>query len=374
MQTQDGQQLRVALVGLGHISRFHIAALHRLPFVQLVAGCDVDKRRLDFAQTHTLIGSLYTSLSELLRRESPDVVHVTVPPPRHAEAIIECLRNGSHVFAEKPIAISSEECRQIRQAEETSGRLVGINHNLLWHPGFLKLTAAIRHRRLGAIRHVSVCYSSQGKMTGSHWAAERLTNPVLEQGPHPLSLITSLLGNVCSVDSRICRTERVAGSPVITSWQASLVCDLGPATCFVSFGDSYPESSINVLGEDGWARVDLRVNTFQLWTKTKYPEPIDNIYSSAFVGTSTMCQGLRNFARYCAGLLRLDGSGDPFTVAMNGSISAFYLALLDRQVPPVSSGDAAHVVAICEQITERLMVLSSRRIAGVDWRLRSNVE
>jgi predicted dehydrogenase len=107
--------VRVALVGLGGISRFHLLALRRIPWVSVAGGCDSDPRRRDFARSRWGIAA-YASIAELLNATRVDVIHILAPPSRHVELGLECLSRGCHIFMEKPMGVTSSECRLLEEA------------------------------------------------------------------------------------------------------------------------------------------------------------------------------------------------------------------------------------------------------------------
>src|SRR3954451_19090795 len=74
---------RAAIVGTGNIAGNHVASLQALAGeAEVVAGVDVDMRRLaEFTGTHGIPGR-YTDLARMLDAERPDLVHICTPPPR----------------------------------------------------------------------------------------------------------------------------------------------------------------------------------------------------------------------------------------------------------------------------------------------------
>src|SRR5207249_3421319 len=70
------------------------------------------------------------------------------------------------------------------------------------------------------------------------------------------------------------------GTVFRSAWQMSLACDRGTAQLFLSFGRSFPEALLHVIGQDGSARLDLLNNTYALDRATKYLEPVDRALRS----------------------------------------------------------------------------------------------
>ena len=77
---------------------------------------------------------LAVSSPEELFAASPDVVHVLTPPEYHLEHTLAALNRGCHVYVEKPLARSVEDCDTIASAAQKAGRQVCVGHSLLFDP------------------------------------------------------------------------------------------------------------------------------------------------------------------------------------------------------------------------------------------------
>ncbi|WP_273127054.1 Gfo/Idh/MocA family protein [Bacillus weihaiensis] len=97
--------LKVAVVGLGDISKIHIPAIQKKPNVELVAVCDIDE---SLAQTVPGV-QFYTDYHVMLDHETLDCVHICLPHDLHLPATKACVEKGVHVLQEKPLALTTEE-------------------------------------------------------------------------------------------------------------------------------------------------------------------------------------------------------------------------------------------------------------------------
>ena len=105
-------RFRAGLVGAGHISEFHVQALQRIPFVEIVGVHDLDRAKAEaLAERFKL--PVAGSLAEL-RAAGANVIHVATPPHTHAAVATEALRAGCHVFVEKPLATDADDCVKLR--------------------------------------------------------------------------------------------------------------------------------------------------------------------------------------------------------------------------------------------------------------------
>ncbi|MEY9844529.1 Gfo/Idh/MocA family protein [Streptacidiphilus sp. MAP5-3] len=106
-----------AVVGLGVISKFYLAALERSPAAGLVAVCDRNPAALAPWQGRV---PCYTDHRELLAHERLDGVIVTVPNDAHTAVCGDALRAGVPVCVEKPLALTSAEAAGLTAAAEAA--------------------------------------------------------------------------------------------------------------------------------------------------------------------------------------------------------------------------------------------------------------
>jgi len=118
---------RLAIIGLGAVTRnIHLPAYRKLANkVEIVAGCDTDETTRTEMQRH--LPSLFADPAEMIGRTEPDIVAVCTPPSSHMDLCLLALKEGCHVFCEKPMAETIADATAIIRASETHGRHVVIN-------------------------------------------------------------------------------------------------------------------------------------------------------------------------------------------------------------------------------------------------------
>ena len=365
----SGKAIRAAILGAGYISDFHIRALRTLPYVKLVAVCDTSRSRAESIQKRWGIPACFNDPEAMLRTGEIDVVHALVPPPLHVAVASSCLEAGCHVFLEKPAATSIAECEALLGVAQRKKKIVGLNHNALYHPAFRRLVHEIKNWRLGEVQHVNAVVNVPlRQLQGSNhsfWMLQQPGNIILEQAPHPLSQIQYLVGNAQRVGA-LCSGEMTlkTGARFFDTWQIALQCERGTAQCYLSFNKGFFEAQLQVIGEDGSAVVDLRRNTVRFSDKTRLLEPVDALRNAVANAGSLSRQGLGNFFDYAFGFLGLRSPRDPFFMSMQASIAAFYRALRRSEAPPVRLEDGCEIVATCEEI----MRVSGVTAASAAWR------
>lgn len=154
-----------------------------------------------------------------------------------------------------------------------------------------------------------------------HWMFRSLENILFEQGPHPMSQICDLLGRVRHATTVRSGEELLRDGTVFHhTWQISLICEGGTAQAFMSFGRSFPEARLHVIGQDGVVQIDLINNVYVLDRRTKYVDPVDTFLRQLAHARQVAWCGIRGLFRYGLFSLWLRGRSDPFYASMYGSI------------------------------------------------------
>src|SRR5574340_272862 len=350
---QAGGELRAGLLGTGVIAEPHAKFGQMMPGVRLVAVCDREREKASAFARRWDIPAVYGSLGEMLAA-GLDVVHVLLPPAAHCRAAVECLERGCHVLIEKPMCLTSAECREVEHAAALARRSVGVNHNLVHAPAWYRMVDEIRARRLGRVEHVTVLYNVPlGPLTAGqhgHWMFQQPGNIFLELGPHPVSMVCRLLGRVTAASTMLSGEIRLrSGAPFYDTWQASLTCERGTAQLSLTLGREYVSRWCHVVGQDGEAWVDVHRNTFRLSEKTTFIRS-ENLWDAWSGARSVLGWAGRNFANAALAGMGRGWRSDVQVASMHASISAFYEALRENREPLIGVREGAAVVEACEAI------------------------
>jgi predicted dehydrogenase len=137
-------RLRVGVIGVGYLGRFHALIYSRLPGVELVGVADT---RAEIAQQVAAEAgcTAFTDGTELLGHV--DAVSVVVPTTAHLAVARPFLEHGVHVLLEKPIATTAAEGRAIVQLARRSGAVLQVGHLERYNGGVMALAARIAEPR-----------------------------------------------------------------------------------------------------------------------------------------------------------------------------------------------------------------------------------
>ena len=141
------QRLTVALVGAGGISRSqHLPNLTRAPHVNFQWVCDLDREKLEYAQKHYDVPKATTKIDDVLADPDVGALLVATREDMQAQLAVRALEAGKHVYVEKPLATTPEECEKVVEAQEKSGKNVAVGFNRRLSPAYLKAKEIIDAR------------------------------------------------------------------------------------------------------------------------------------------------------------------------------------------------------------------------------------
>ena len=240
-------KLKVAVVGVGGISNYHIKSYLANPDVELYAFCDINESRLNYMGEKYGITRLYTDEATMLA-ELPeiDAVSVCTWNAAHAPCTIMALNAGKHVLCEKPMAMNIEEALAMQEAAERNGKVLMIGFVRRFQSGTEVLRDLIKADRLGEIYYAKVKYLRRNGNPGGWFSNKALSGggPLIDLGVHAIDLARYLMGKprVTSVYGatfqKLGNRPNIKGSKayVATSANEQIVCDCEDlATAMIRF-------------------------------------------------------------------------------------------------------------------------------------------
>lgn len=131
--TAPSNRVTMAAIGYGWQGGGNTAEFMRLPNVQMLAICDLDKRHLEdgVKNINGHYGNTdckgYKDYRELLARKDIDAVMCATPDHWHALVAVEAARTGKDIYGEKPLGRTIREQQAMVKAVK--------DHNRIWQTG-----------------------------------------------------------------------------------------------------------------------------------------------------------------------------------------------------------------------------------------------
>jgi myo-inositol 2-dehydrogenase/D-chiro-inositol 1-dehydrogenase len=184
-------KLRVGIAGAGYAGGVHAANLRGDERVEISAIFDVDPARCS--------GIPVANFQELL--DCSDAIYITAPNTRHTEMALEALREGKHVFCEKPMATTVEDARRVLDAANSSRTVFQMGHNRRFTPVYKRLKELL----IESPPHTAHIKMNRGELLKPVWTGDdSVTGGFLYETPiHMFDMMRFQFGEIGGLDARL---------------------------------------------------------------------------------------------------------------------------------------------------------------------------
>jgi virulence factor len=186
--------VRVAFVGAGNLAnRFHYPSLVSLPDVDLAALCDLVPQKAEATAERFGVARTYTDYKQMLAEVDPQVVYVVMPPQFLFEPVTYALKQGRHVFIEKPAGLTTFHARLYADLAERYHCLTQVGFQRRHVPAMTALRARVEER--GPIHTASLTFVKSTKdLTVHSGFFEGVIDPLTSDGIHAVDTLRWLAG------------------------------------------------------------------------------------------------------------------------------------------------------------------------------------
>lgn len=167
----------VALIGLGYYSTDLLA-----PALQLTKDCylagivtgtpskaEAWKEKYNLSDENIYNYDNFDSI-----KDNPNIhsVYVVLPPSMHEEYVIRAAKAGKHVWCEKPMAVTAQECQNMIDACKANGVQLTIGYRLHHDPNTQEYRKIINEGKLGKVKSVK-CAAGYRENRTDHWKQKK---------------------------------------------------------------------------------------------------------------------------------------------------------------------------------------------------------
>lgn len=236
------QPCKVAVVGCGNVAGVHLENLRASEDFEILAVADI-REDMAFLRADQFGAKHWdTDYRELICLPEVDAVFVLTPPASHAKICVEALRAGKHVFCEKPLAMTSAECKAVTKAADKSGKTFLLGYPMRHSQDARNLREVIQSGRIGRpLLYRDVWALSKGSPSPAIHDAEQ-GGGVLFEHTHWLDFACWVLGRVRKVHATVARFKP----------GATTAADTFAATLFFESGDVAVWSESWAAAGFGW--------------------------------------------------------------------------------------------------------------------------
>jgi predicted dehydrogenase len=142
--------MKLLLIGVGRWGMNHLRALTKLVDELYVVDSDPNQLKAcgEFSIPSDHLSTHYRDFLDRL-----DGVDIVTPADSHLAICRDCFKQGKDVFVEKPIALTSQEAKEMILQAQKKGVILQVGHIYRYHPATSKIKEFIAQGRLGKIRY-----------------------------------------------------------------------------------------------------------------------------------------------------------------------------------------------------------------------------
>ena len=272
--------MKILVIGCGSIGKRHIRNLKSLGYEDIIAY-DIKKERLKEVEEYKV--KTFENRDEAFNQKI-DAVLVCTPSSLHLQPALSAVKNGCHVFIEKPISHTLEGLNELISIAEEKRLVTMVGFNLRFEKGLSTVKKLLDEKAVGKVA-TAICIAGQYLPDHHPWedyrrgyAANRsLGGGVILDGIHELDYISWFLGDIKEV---FCFADKLSGLEMDTEDTAAYLLRFENNAIGVIQMDYVKrtyERTCEIIGEEGIIKWDFKEHTVKLFSaKTKEWETIQD--------------------------------------------------------------------------------------------------
>jgi predicted dehydrogenase/threonine dehydrogenase-like Zn-dependent dehydrogenase len=187
--------VRIGLIGAGSFAQaMHIPNIAKIPNAELRAIAVRNGPAVATIAKRAGASLATTDYQEILADPEIDAVIIATRHNAHAQLCIEAAKAGKHVFVEKPLALTAEDCAAVAEAVAHAGVLLAVGFNRRYSP-HIRLAKRLLTDRTGP--KMMVYRANAGFIPLNHWVYDPVEGGgrIVGEACHFIDLLTYIAGS-----------------------------------------------------------------------------------------------------------------------------------------------------------------------------------
>ncbi|MEO1255820.1 MAG: Gfo/Idh/MocA family oxidoreductase, partial [Bacteroidota bacterium] len=193
------KKIGVALLGLGSYSTYQLApALQMTKYCKLAGIVTGSPEKIPTWQKKYNLPDQnvysYEDMNKLANNKNIDVVYVVTPTSTHMDFAVKAANAGKHVWCEKPMAMTVEECQTIIDACNQNKVQLTLGYRMLHEPNTITLNTYATSQPLGKMQSVDAAAGYKGG-GGTDWRFKKAMGggALYDMGVYPINGIRNAI-------------------------------------------------------------------------------------------------------------------------------------------------------------------------------------
>eukprot|EP01093_Parvamoeba_rugata_P011612 TRINITY_DN3208_c0_g3_i6.p1 TRINITY_DN3208_c0_g3~~TRINITY_DN3208_c0_g3_i6.p1 ORF type:complete len:376 (-),score=71.16 TRINITY_DN3208_c0_g3_i6:3897-5024(-) len=154
------KSLGIGLIGTGFMGKAHAlafgaakAVMGDVPESHLAVLCDTPADKAQKMADQFGFARFTDDWKSLVSDPDVDIVSITTPNILHFDMAIAAINAGKHVYCEKPLALTLDQARDMRDAARAAGVKTMVGYNYIKNPAFTHACRLVKAGEIGDIVH-----------------------------------------------------------------------------------------------------------------------------------------------------------------------------------------------------------------------------
>lgn len=201
------EKVKLGIIGCGWAARDLYGPYFKyLENGELVACMDINEENAESLQRITGCKKVYTNLERMLEDKEVEAVMVLTPTNWHADHVVKAAEAGKHVYCEKPMARTIDECDRMINACKQNNVKLQIGFMKRFNSSFCLVKDLIDGGKIGDIFEMRAIWDNARATATAKNYRHRLESGggfLQEDGSHPIFICRWFIGEVEEVSANI---------------------------------------------------------------------------------------------------------------------------------------------------------------------------
>ena len=187
------ETIKVLVVGAGNMGRSHALAYASIPEFELAAVCTRKAQSRAQLMAELPEGTPEANdYGQALSELKPDAVCISTYPDTHYPFAKMALEAGCHVFTEKPLAESAEQCGELVELARSKNKALVVGYILRQHPSWIKFVEVAKTLGKPLVMRMNLNQQSYGKNWETHKSLLSSISPIVDCGVHYVDVMCQM--------------------------------------------------------------------------------------------------------------------------------------------------------------------------------------
>lgn len=191
------KRVKWGVIGAGGIAnRRTIPGMLLAKNAELISVMEVNMELAESLRSKHSAKRAFDNVDDLLKDSEIDAVYIASPVVYHKEQAIKAARAKKHILLEKPVALSTQEAKEIKKVCEEEGVLIAAGFMMRFHAYHQKMKQIVESGKLGDVvscRGQLTCWFPHTPVNWRHNFSSAGGGALLDMGLHCIDLIQYII-------------------------------------------------------------------------------------------------------------------------------------------------------------------------------------